>query len=330
MGGPRSRGLRRQACRGGNGAASGTSKRSKRRASRPSAPMRSSATQGVQINAIVKSGGNDFHGGGNWAQTDHHFQSNNIDDRVEGAGHRDRQQAREASTTSAGTWGPHRPEQAVVLRGAAPALPRRSGAERLQAGWVARRRCQHAVVAHRKGLVAGQPVATGSSASTRGSRTQESGRADELVAYESREAEDRQDALCQGGVGRRARQLAHRLGPVRCASVSAREWTSCGSGVGRRDLVTERITGDASWPGRSSSRSATTPRLADLVQTEFVSREPRIQGRRRSQQRLREPGPGPQAAELPSVYQRRGALPGRLPQLARRSGSWPRGLWPST
>jgi len=44
------------------------------------------ATHGVQLNAIVKSGGNDFHGGGNWAQTNHNFQSNNIDDELEALG----------------------------------------------------------------------------------------------------------------------------------------------------------------------------------------------------------------------------------------------------
>jgi hypothetical protein len=36
-------------------------------------------TRGVQLNAIVKSGGNDFHGSGNWAQTNKNFQSKNID-----------------------------------------------------------------------------------------------------------------------------------------------------------------------------------------------------------------------------------------------------------
>ncbi len=40
----------------------------------------------MQLTAIVKSGGNDFHGGGIWAQTNHHFQSNNIDDELEALG----------------------------------------------------------------------------------------------------------------------------------------------------------------------------------------------------------------------------------------------------
>ena len=36
-------------------------------------------TRGVQVNAVVKSGGNEFHGNGSWAQSNHRFQSNNID-----------------------------------------------------------------------------------------------------------------------------------------------------------------------------------------------------------------------------------------------------------
>ncbi len=38
-----------------------------------------SPTRGVQINAIVKSGGNAFHGGGYWGQTNQRLQSDNID-----------------------------------------------------------------------------------------------------------------------------------------------------------------------------------------------------------------------------------------------------------
>ncbi|MBI2187067.1 MAG: TonB-dependent receptor [Acidobacteria bacterium] len=39
-----------------------------------------SPTRGIQINAIVKSGGNDFHGGAYWGQTNDRLQSSNIDD----------------------------------------------------------------------------------------------------------------------------------------------------------------------------------------------------------------------------------------------------------
>ena len=39
-------------------------------------------SRGVQMAAIVKSGGNQFHGGASWAQNNKNFQSNNIDDRL--------------------------------------------------------------------------------------------------------------------------------------------------------------------------------------------------------------------------------------------------------
>jgi hypothetical protein len=39
-------------------------------------------TRGVQVYAIVKSGGNDFHGTGFWGQTGQKLQSNNLDDRL--------------------------------------------------------------------------------------------------------------------------------------------------------------------------------------------------------------------------------------------------------
>jgi hypothetical protein len=43
-------------------------------------------TRGVQVTAVVKSGGNEFHGGGLWAGTNTSFQSNNIDEDLEAAG----------------------------------------------------------------------------------------------------------------------------------------------------------------------------------------------------------------------------------------------------
>jgi len=45
-----------------------------------------SPTRGVQINAIVKSGGNDFHGGAYWSQTNHSLQSSNIDSALRARG----------------------------------------------------------------------------------------------------------------------------------------------------------------------------------------------------------------------------------------------------
>ena len=43
-------------------------------------------SRGVQINAVVKSGGNDFHGSGLWAQTGEGLQSSNLDDELRGFG----------------------------------------------------------------------------------------------------------------------------------------------------------------------------------------------------------------------------------------------------
>jgi len=45
-----------------------------------------SPSRGVQIHAIVKSGGNDFHGSGSWAQTNRHFQGHNISDALAAQG----------------------------------------------------------------------------------------------------------------------------------------------------------------------------------------------------------------------------------------------------
>ena len=43
-------------------------------------------TRGVQVTAVVKSGGNEFHGGAFWAGTNNSFQGNNIDEELEAAG----------------------------------------------------------------------------------------------------------------------------------------------------------------------------------------------------------------------------------------------------
>jgi hypothetical protein len=45
-----------------------------------------SPTQGIQINAIVKSGGNDFHGSGFWAGGTRNMQDNNVDDDLRARG----------------------------------------------------------------------------------------------------------------------------------------------------------------------------------------------------------------------------------------------------
>ncbi len=59
-----------------------------RRSARPdaSAPMRSRRRAAFRSHAIVKSGGNDFHGGGFWAQNGPAFQSDNLDDELRAQG----------------------------------------------------------------------------------------------------------------------------------------------------------------------------------------------------------------------------------------------------
>jgi hypothetical protein len=44
------------------------------------------STRGVQVQAVVKSGGNEFHGGGMWAGMNRNFQGNNVDDELEALG----------------------------------------------------------------------------------------------------------------------------------------------------------------------------------------------------------------------------------------------------
>ena len=43
-------------------------------------------TRGIQMNVIIKSGGNDFHGGGMWLQSGQRFQGSNIDDTLRSQG----------------------------------------------------------------------------------------------------------------------------------------------------------------------------------------------------------------------------------------------------
>ena len=61
-------------------------------------------TRGVQVTAVVKSGGNEFHGGGFWAGTNSSFQGNNIDQELEAAGITSGD-ALDSSMTSAESWG---------------------------------------------------------------------------------------------------------------------------------------------------------------------------------------------------------------------------------
>ena len=60
-----------------------------------------SPTKGLQINVLLKSGGNDFHGSGFFSKTGHRFESDNLTDGVGGAGHHERQPGQRRAWTSA-------------------------------------------------------------------------------------------------------------------------------------------------------------------------------------------------------------------------------------
>ncbi len=89
-------------------------------------------TRGVQINAIVKSGGNDFHGGGLFALETEGMQASNLDDELRGFGFEEGNSIRHQYDLSGDLGGRIIPKQAVVLRGRA--LPRHppDGVGRLQ------------------------------------------------------------------------------------------------------------------------------------------------------------------------------------------------------
>jgi len=199
-------------------------------------------THGVQLNAIVKSGGNDFHGGGNWAQTDHHFQSNNIDSRLKALGI---ETGNELATVYdvGGDLGGRLVRNKVWFYGALRRRYRedqRLNAFKPDGSPVADANTQwwHT-----------EKVSYQASPSNRfigfyqGLHTQESGRSDELVAWESREQKTVKTRYAKGeweGVRGNSLIASVQFGVRRYP----RGVDILGSGVGRRDLVTEQITGD--------------------------------------------------------------------------------------
>jgi hypothetical protein len=196
-------------------------------------------THGVQLNAIVKSGGNDFHGGANWAQTDHHFQSNNIDEDLEAQGITSGNKLASVYDVG-GDLGGRLIRNRLWFYGA---LRRRYQEDEVLNAFKPdgrRRRPEHAVVAHRKVSYQATP-SNRSSASTRGfTRRKAAGRTSSWPGSRASRRPSRRYAKVEW---EGSRQLARRLRPVRGASVSE----GCGHPRlrrGRRDLVTERITGD--------------------------------------------------------------------------------------
>jgi hypothetical protein len=199
-------------------------------------------TKGVQLNAIVKSGGNEFHGGGNWAQTDHHFQSDNIDDRLKALGIETGNKLTTVYDVG-GDLGGRLVRNRVWFYGA---LRRRYREDQALNAFKpdgspvadANRQWWHT-----------EKVSLQASPSNRfigfyqGLNTQESGRADELVAWESREqktVKTRYAKVEWEGVRGSSLIASVQFGVRRYP----RGVDILNSGVGRRDLVTERITGD--------------------------------------------------------------------------------------
>ena len=116
-------------------------------------------TRGVQLNAIVKSGGNDSTAAG-LGPDEPPFSEQQHRRQVEGAGHHDRQHARERSTTSGGTWVAASSGTSCGSTGRAPeALPvsiRSLNAFKPDGSPAST--MPTAEVAHRKSLVSGEPV----------------------------------------------------------------------------------------------------------------------------------------------------------------------------
>jgi hypothetical protein len=200
------------------------------------------STHGVQLNAIVKSGGNDFHGGGNWAQTDHHFQSNNIDDKLKALGIETGNRLAKVYDYG-GDLGGRLIRNKVWFYGALRRRFRED--EKLNAF----KPDGSPAVDTNKQWWNTEKVSFQASPSNRfigffqGLHTEESGRSDELVAWESREQKTVLTRYFKGEwEGVRGNSL------IASIQYGFRHYPRgvdiLNSGVGRRDLVTEVITGD--------------------------------------------------------------------------------------
>ena len=199
-------------------------------------------THGVQLNAIVKSGGNEFHGSGNWAQTDHHFQSNNIDAELEALGITTGNKLASVYDVG-GDLGGRLIRNRVWFYGALRRRFRED--EKLNAF----KPDGSPAVDEASQWWHTEKVSFQASPSNRfigfyqGLHTRESGRSDELVAWESREQKTVKTRYAKGEwEGLRGNSL------IASVQFGVRRYPRgvdiLGSGVGRRDLVTERITGD--------------------------------------------------------------------------------------
>jgi Carboxypeptidase regulatory-like domain len=218
-------------------------------------------THGVQLNAIVKSGGNDFHGGANWAQTDHHFQSNNIDEELEAIGITSGNKLAEVYDVG-GDLGGRIVRNKVWFYGA---LRRRFRQDELLNAF---KPDGSPAVDENSQWWNTEKVSFQWSPSNRfigfyqGLHTTESSRASELVAWESREVKNPRTHYAKAEwEGVRGNSL------IATAQFGIRRYPRgvviLGSGVGRTDLVTERVTGDVIVAGEDqwTKRDHTTGSL---------------------------------------------------------------------
>jgi len=219
------------------------------------------ATHGVQLNAIVKSGGNDFHGAGNWAQTDHHFQNNNVDDKLKAVGITLGNKLSKVYDVG-GDLGGRLRRNKLWFYGAARRRyredellnafkPDGSPATDVNAQWWNTEKVSFQASPSNRFIGFYQ-----------GLHTTEASRSSELVAYESREVKNPRTHYAKGeweGVRGNSLIATVQFGIRRYP----RGVVILGSGVGRTDLETERVTGDVIVAGEDqwTKRDHTTGSL---------------------------------------------------------------------
>jgi hypothetical protein len=206
-------------------------------------------THGVQLNAIVKSGGNDFHGAANWAQTNHHFQSNNVDDELRAIGIASGNKLTKVYDVG-GDLGGRFVRNRLWFYGAArrryredqvlnALKPDGSPATDLNSQWWNTEKLSFQATPTNRfiGFYSGL-------------HTTESARSDEVVAYESRE-----DKFVRTHYAKVEWEGVRGNSLIASAQFGVRRYPRgvhiLDSGVGRTDLETERVTGDVIVAGEN-------------------------------------------------------------------------------
>ena len=116
-----------------------------------------SPTKGLQINVLLKSGGNEFHGSGFFSKTGHRLESDNLTPELNAEGHHQRQPGAEPLGSERRAGRPDRPGHAMVLLLDPPARGAGAGAQRVPAGRHAWRQRPVPVFPFRQGVVPDEP-----------------------------------------------------------------------------------------------------------------------------------------------------------------------------